>query len=109
MRAETKHDKTKWKRSTRTIRLNREFFSENKTKKDSRRTRIVDVDGGWRRARREDRIKKMENEKLIITLLTESHDGILHGLMISLGRGLAPQSEGLTSSLFCLHEITVCR
>lgn len=48
-------------------------------------------------------------EEVIITLLTESHGGILHGLMISLGRGLAPHSEGLTSSLFCLQEITVTR
>lgn len=50
-----------------------------------------------------------ELEDVIITLLTESHGGMVHVLMISLGRGLAPQSEGLTSSLFCLQEITVTR
>lgn len=38
----------------------------------------------------------------IITLLTESHFGITHALMISLGCGLA-QSEGFTISLFCLQ------
>jgi hypothetical protein len=47
--------------------------------------------------------------RVIITLLTESHGGMTHDLMISLGRGFAPHSEGLTSSLFCLHEITVTR
>lgn len=50
-----------------------------------------------------------EMEEVIITFITESHGGMTHDLMISLGRGLAPQSEGLTSSLFCLQEITVTR
>ena len=44
-----------------------------------------------------------EMKEVIITLLTESHGGIVHDVMISLSRGLAPQSDGLTSSLFCLQ------
>lgn len=47
--------------------------------------------------------------KVIITLLTESHDGITQAVILSLGRGFEPHSEGLTSSLFSLHEITVTR
>lgn len=45
----------------------------------------------------------------IITLLTESHGGIVHEVILSLGRGFEPHSDGLTRSLFCLHEITVTR
>lgn len=43
------------------------------------------------------------------SVLTESHDGMTHVLVISLGRGLVPHSEGLTRSLFCLQYITVTR